>query len=200
MLLGRFHCKPQVLWIRSKTRLASLNKFFRNYSQISQYLLTHSCGGWSDSVKATLACTFQKRGCIQPSFKIIQGVQNAEILYKIQGILNMGRIYNQSPTVLDLRIEKRPHLRLIVLLFNSKLVLPSRQIQFNSFLSAFNSKSKRGDNLIVYKSIPDFTRLCPSLDQSNPWLLGFSEAEGSFFISFKKKIALMYNFRSVKRA
>jgi hypothetical protein len=99
----------------------------------------------------------------------------------------MGRISNKSPTVLTLNFENRPHLRLIVLFFNSKLVLPSRKIQFEKFLAAFNSKSKSGEIIIPYEAFPDFTRLCPSLDQTNPWFMGFSEAEGSFSISISSK-------------
>jgi hypothetical protein len=72
-----------------------------------------------------------------------------------------------------------------VLLFNTKLVLPARHTQFERFLSVFNSKRKPGVIFIPYKILPDFTRLCPSLDIKNSWLMGFTEAEGCFSISIR---------------
>jgi len=62
------------------------------------------------------------------------------------------------------------------LLFNGNIVLPSRKIQFLKFISAYNSL--RNSSSIVYNNQNNW----PSLN--NTWLLGFTEAEGCFTISF----------------
>ena len=86
----------------------------------------------------------------------------------------MGQVIKQGPRVYRLIIQKKEYIRLIILLFNGNLVLPSRKIQFNKFLIAYNNKT---DIPIQYITKTN------SITLSNSWLLGFTEAEGCFTIS-----------------
>nr|YP_203336.1 orf271 [Zancudomyces culisetae]AAW49503.1 orf271 [Zancudomyces culisetae] len=113
------------------------------------------------------------------SFILIQGIDNIELLKTIQTTLNMGNLIKQGPRVYRLIIQKREDLRLLILLFNGNLILPSRKVQFNLFLLNFNSKSlKKKDYTIIPYLL---SNNLPSLN--NTWLLGFTEAEGCFTIS-----------------
>lgn len=99
-------------------------------------------------------------------------------------------------------VQKRSDIALIILLFNGNLVLPSRKVQFikwyaqflkgpaaklpdtmkeqlSCLLTPFNEKMQPDSQAIP--TIPKEPNL-PSLD--NNWLLGFTEAEGCFTISF----------------
>lgn len=108
------------------------------------------------------------------SFILVQGKENVALLTHIKDIQKKGNIIKQGPRVYRLIIQKKDHLRLIIHLFNGNLFLPSRKIQFNLFLLAYNNKS-----LVPIEYIISHNTL--SLD--NSWILGFTEAEGCFTIS-----------------
>lgn len=110
------------------------------------------------------------------SFILIQGVDNVDILHKIKNTLNMGSIIKQGPRVYRLIVNVREDIRLLILLFNGNIILPSRKSQFHLFLTAFNAL-KRNNEPISYLT----SNLKPTLDDL--WLLGFTEAEGCFTVS-----------------
>lgn len=116
------------------------------------------------------------------SFILVQGNSNLNLLIYIQSKLQMGQIIKQGPRVHRLIINKIEHIRLIILLFNGNILLPSRKTQFNKFLIAFNNKGLKLKNDQPIQYIINSS----SISLSNPWLLGFTEAEGCFSISFLK--------------
>ena len=120
------------------------------------------------------------------SFILTQGAINVNLLYLIQKNLNMGNIIKQGPRVFRFVINKKEHIRLIILLFNGNIILPSRKTQFNQFLIAYNQKNIPIDYILNNSTI--------SLD--NPWLLGFTEAEGCFTISLLNN-SLAYRTRFI---
>ena len=111
------------------------------------------------------------------SFILIQGNININLLTYIQNKLKMGNIIKQGPRVHRLIINKKEHIRLIILLFNGNILLPTRKTQFNKFLIAFNNKIDHPIEYIINSN---------HISLSNPWLLGFTEAEGCFTISLLK--------------
>lgn len=114
------------------------------------------------------------------SFILVQGTLNLGVLQQIRDTLNMGQIIKQGPRVYRQIIQKKEYIRQIILLFNGNIILPSRKIQFNKFLNAFNLKAPQSVGSIPISYIT--TTKYITLD--NPWLLGFTEAEGCFTISF----------------
>ena len=122
------------------------------------------------------------------SFILIQGNSNLNLLTKIQNKLQMGNIIKQGPRVHRLIINRREHIKLIILLFNGNILLPSRKIQFNKFLTAFNLNHNKSHHNGVTPSVGDPQEIKYIINKcnvslSNPWLLGFTEAEGCFTIS-----------------
>ena len=108
------------------------------------------------------------------SFILIQSNKNINLLYKIHNNLKLGHIIKQSSRISRLIIQKKEEIKLIILLFNGNIVLPSRKKQFNIFINKFIEKNKYDIKYINNNNYP-------SLD--NLWLLGFTEAEGCFTIS-----------------
>lgn len=100
----------------------------------------------------------------------------------------MGSVIAQGKRVYRFIVYKREHIELLIHLFNGNLVLPSRKTQFALFVNAFNAKNQSTLNLdsdslkeskrIEYRA----SSVLPCLE--NQWLLGFTEAEGCFTISF----------------
>lgn len=111
-------------------------------------------------------------------FILTQGRANIGILENILHRLKLGRISRLSSRVAKLVIQKTEEIKLIVLLFNGNIVLPSRKKQFEEFFSKFSKKKKLN---LLYSNNSNL----PSL--FNTWLLGFIEAEGCFNISFLLK-------------
>lgn len=112
------------------------------------------------------------------SFVLIQGVANVELLYRVQKILRIGNIIKQGPRVYRLITSRRDDLQLILLLFNGNVVLPTRKVQFHKFLTAYNKLGRLLTGPVTY--LP--SSVLPSLEDR--WILGFTEAEGCFTISF----------------
>lgn len=117
--------------------------------------------------------TINKRN--ELSFILIQGAANKIILENIQKQLSLGHIISQNSRVYRLIIQKKIEIELILDLFNGNIVLPTRKKQFEKFYSAFFEKNKSlNKNYLNNKNLPS---------ADNPWLLGFTEAEGCFTIS-----------------
>lgn len=112
------------------------------------------------------------------SFIITQGggAEGKDILYKIKKTLGFGTVIKQGPRTYRFIVRKRQEIRLIILLFNGNLVLPSRKIIFNAFLNEYNLKKK-----VEQIEYLNSNNIVPSL--SNTWILGFTEAEGCFTVS-----------------
>nr|AKZ21147.1 LAGLIDADG homing endonuclease [Prasiola crispa] len=110
------------------------------------------------------------------SFIITQGQCNKEILFQIQKNLNMGNILKQGPRVYRLIIHKKVYIELIIFLFNGNIILPSKKVQFNKFLSVYNKKP--------FSQVIPYVSSTLRIDLDNTWFLGFTEAEGCFSISF----------------
>lgn len=113
------------------------------------------------------------------SYILIQGEDNKEILYIIANTQGFGRIIKQGPRVWRYIVESREDQAIQVQLFNGNQVQESRRIQFKRFQTAFNVKQVK-NNLPTIKYLSN--KVLISLDTC--WLLGFTEAEGCFTISF----------------
>lgn len=113
------------------------------------------------------------------SFILIQGAANKILLDKVHEILFLGHIIKQSSRVYRLIIQKKAEVKLIILLFNGNIVLPSRKIQFSKFISKYNEKNNENEkiNYINDNNYPS---------NETAWLLGFAEAEGCFTVSLLK--------------
>ena len=74
-------------------------------------------------------------------FVITQNNYNIEILHEIQRGLGVGRVIIQSKALNASRytVQDQIGLSLIVSLFNGNLILPSRQIGFEKFITGYNN-------------------------------------------------------------
>ena len=124
------------------------------------------------------------------AFVLIQGEASLPVLKTIKEKLGMGRIIKQGKRVFRFIIEKRDEIQLIIYLFNGNLVLASRKTQFKKFFDCFLEKrnKKKGPwllDFVCFKGKPVFYLNRFNIPSpSSLWLLGFTEAEGCFTISF----------------
>lgn len=115
------------------------------------------------------------------SFVITQATDDEQILKLIQEKLAFGRVIKQGKRSSRYIVEDKKGLELINSLFNGNIVLPSKQQSFNEFLHLYNQKVSKG-KILLDKIVPVKSNILPSL--SNNWLVGFTDAEGCFTVSF----------------
>lgn len=114
-------------------------------------------------------------------FILVQGSVNKVLLDNVYSILRLGRVLKQGIRTHRLVIQRREQLELILILFNGNIMLPSKKTQFNKFFDAFYKKKQiNGGQALAYVK----TNIRPS--KFDAWLLGFTEAEGSFSASLLK--------------
>jgi hypothetical protein len=123
-----------------------------------------------------------RSGTAALQFVITQATEDIQILYYIQETLGFGKVIKQGERTSRYIVQDINNLYLIILLFNGNIVLPTRKIRFNSFLSKFNEKVGKGKIKSLIPINPINSNLLPSLN--NSWLSGFTDAEGCFTCSF----------------
>ena len=109
-------------------------------------------------------------------FKITQSSYDVSILYFIKERLGFGqvRVQDKLQNTHHFRVRDKTNLLKIITLFNGRLILEKRRVQFNKWLTAFNLKYKMSVDILQH-------HLEPAL--SNAWLSGFTDAEGCFTFS-----------------
>ena len=131
-------------------------------------------------------------------FVITQSSTDIKILEYIQQNLGIGSVIKQGKRTHRFIIQDILGIYIILLIFNGNLVLPTRRKNFLNFLNKFNSKVYSGKiKNTLFPSLPSKDRnICPSLD--NPWISGFTDAEGCFTVSlFNRMTAPYFNFRFI---
>lgn len=131
------------------------------------------------------------------TFKIAQSTSNLRLLYFIKSNLECGQINLKSgKNMAEFRIRRRDILiNVIVPIFKKHHLYSTKIFYFQQFEKALeilennslctNQKNKALQNL--KQSIPPINYISPNWFEkpSNDWIYGFTEAEGSFFLTCK---------------
>lgn len=136
--------------------------------------------------------TVAKRGDLH--FVVTQSTEDVNVLNYIMNSLGFGNVIKQSIKSNTHRfiVQDRANLVLISLIFNGNMVFPTRANRFNTFLSALNEKLlKHGQSIIV----PIYATVLPTL--TDYWLVGITDAEGSFTCSILSNSSSAYRFRYI---
>jgi hypothetical protein len=113
----------------------------------------------------------------------------------IQNILGIEKVIKQSSTRFysQLRcqssrfvIQDKKGLFIIANLFNYNLITHNKITQFRNFLSILNNYNQKGNKISpVIETIQSNSKILPTLKDA--WLSGFTDSEGCFSVSIKKK-------------
>lgn len=124
------------------------------------------------------------------TFKLTQSVYNGRILYYIKSKLGYGSVTKDGPNLLQYRIRDKEVLKnRIIPIFDSYPLHSSKYYSYSLFKEAlFSEDYKHIDRLKpLFKTMPlDYTSPHTNIPSKN-WIIGFIEAEGSFFIVDKDK-------------
>lgn len=194
------------------------NKYKDNQEWFKQWLVGIVDGDGS----FTISCSNQKWTL---EFKVAQSTYNLRMLYYIKKMLGVGVVYvEKGNNKGSYRLRNLEHIRKYVIpIFEQYPLLTSKFYKYELFREAVKiltdkdlTKSEKNDKLLLLqdvKSIPEnyFSPRWASLNNSvstkqeaikvvsKAWLVGFTEAEGSFFIRKKDQGRYAHAFRITKK-
>ena len=137
------------------------------------------------------------------TYKLSQKSNNAQVLYYIKSQLGVGEVVHEKSGMSTYRIRRQNHLaNIIIPLFDSYPLKTSKLIDFFKFKQALqfisNTELSQEEKIKELKKIKE----CPFLYEQNKfqikfnkaWLIGFIEAEGSFYITKKDSKRYVHGF------
>lgn len=165
-------------YVKSKTYLP-------NYSLPSYNFLTWFIG-FSEG-----DCSFVVNNRGDLAFIITQSTTDLKVLYFIQETLGFGKVISQSVKTSRYVTQCKREIEIIISIFNSNTLLPTRQDKLEKFITAFNIWASKGtirlEPITLIKNC-----IKPSL--YNSWLAGFTDAEGCFTCSIRDKKGFSFNY------
>lgn len=127
------------------------------------------------------------------SFVITQDSRDKQVLDFIKEQLNMGKVINQGKTTSRFIIQDKLGLYLISLIFNGNIRTPGKLNSFEEFLNIFNNNLKKPSRKLkefglsndIFENIK-FINKTKDITLNDNWLVGFTDSEGCFHVSFSK--------------
>lgn len=138
------------------------------------------------------------------TYKLSQKSNNAQVLYYIKSQLGIGQILHEKTGMSTYIIRKEKNLSdILIPLFNSYPLKTSKLIDFYKFQQALqillNSKKSLEEKfneieIIKEKKFVLLNNEFSNINFNKAWLVGFIEAEGSFYITKKDSKRLVHGF------
>ena len=127
-------------------------------------------------------------------FVITQDSRDKQVLEFIKTELNMGKVITQGKTTSRFIIQDKLGLYLIYLIFNGNIRTPGKLISFEENLTIFNKKLKKTSRKLkefeldnaIFENI-NFINKTKDITLEDNWLVGFTDSEGCFHVSFSKR-------------
>lgn len=139
------------------------------------------------------------------TFKISQKSNNIQVLHYIKKELGRGSIKIDKNGMADFLIRDRKSLQSIVAIFDQYPLLTSKEYDYILFKRALDlannnnlSQEEKINMINNFSPIPtDYIASSWKLNKNPitlPWLVGFIEAEGSFYLTWKSENRLVHGF------
>ena len=166
---------------------AKYNNYLPQNTSPSTYFLTWFIG----FTEGDGSFIINKRGDL--AFVITQSTTNIGVLYYIKETLGFGKVISQSVKTKFSRYvtQSKKEIEVLISIFNSNIILPTRQKKLETFIEGFNNWANKG-NIKLEPVVFINNVILPSL--SNSWLAGFTDAEGCFTCSIGDKKGFSYNY------
>lgn len=159
--------------------------------------------GFTDG-DGTFSMTKGKNGIYQFTFKITQSIYNYRVLYFIKKTLGFGSITKDGHNLVQYRIRDTKVLKEIILpIFDSYALHTSKHYSYSLWKEALLGNSEIRDfnkNLCkisgtrgIFKNPYDYKSPHNKIPTKS-WIIGFVEAEGSFFLVRKDSTRVVHSF------
>lgn len=161
---------------------------------VEHFLFNEWLVGFTDG-DGTFIITKGKNGSYQFTFKITQSVYNYRALYFIKKQLGYGSITKDGKNLIQYRIRDTKILKEVIIpIFDNYLLHTSKYYSYNLWKEALLNPEIRDLNKSKFKCMPkDYKSPNTNIPTKN-WILGFVEAEGSFFFSKKDNMRIVHSF------
>lgn len=216
--LGRFN--PYFAGVESYDHSKSVNKakYYESLENFHQWLVGFTDGDGSFTIYRA------KEGKWLLFFKLGQSTYNLRILYFIKKQLGVGSVnLGSNNTVGDFRIRDRKSIGSVIIpIFDKYPLLTSKYYEYHKFRKAYDIlnnpdlSTKEKDNLLLElksQSVPEgyispaWVKVNNKVDNTNEaklvmskyWLVGFTEAEGSFYLVSKEATRMVHAFELTQK-
>ena len=130
-----------------------------------------------------------KNGSWSFTFGIGQGVYNARLLFYIKRVLGYGSVTKSGVGELKFRVRDSKVLKEVIIpIFDSYMLHTSKCYHYELWKEALLNPNLRIHNKMLMETIPDDYKSPHSSVPTKNWIVGFIEAEGSFYL-VKKSVA-----------
>lgn len=205
------------LQIYDHSKSVNKSKFNENIDNFHQWLVGFTDGDGSFTIYRA------KEGKWILFFKIGQSSYNLRVLYFIKNKLGVGSVNLQSNNNGDFRIRDRKSIGSVIIpIFDKYPLLTSKYYEYQKFRKAYhilnnpNLSSKEKDNLLLdlKSQIVSEGYISPGWEKVNYivnntyeaklviskyWLVGFTEAEGSFYLVSKEATRIVHAFELTQK-
>ena len=204
--------------IHDHTRWINKSKYYENKDNFHQWLVGFTDGDGSFTIYRS------KDGKWTLFFKLTQSTYNLRLLYFVKTQLGFGSVsINTNNINADFRIRDRKTIGSVILpIFDKYPLLTSKYYSYYKFREAYhilennNLTNQEKDRLLldlINKQMPD-NYVSPAwevvnfevnntneakLVMSKYWLIGFTEAEGSFYLVSKTSIRIVHAFEITQK-
>ena len=124
-----------------------------------------------------------KNGSWSFTFGIGQGVYNARLLFYIKRVLGYGSVTKSGVGELKFRVRDSKVLKEVIIpIFDSYMLHTSKCYHYELWKEALLNPNLRVHNKKLMETIPDDYKSPHSSIPTKNWIVGFIEAEGSFYL------------------
>lgn len=135
------------------------------------------------------------RGYWQFDFNISQSTYNGQVLHYIKKIVGCGSVKDSGKHMLKFRIrDKNLLINKILPIVDSYPLHTSKQYKYNLWKQALLNPNLCEQNALKMKTIPSDFGSSNHKIPTKQWIIGFTEAEGSFFLVQKSPTRLVHTF------
>ena len=150
--------------------------------------------GFTDG-DGTFSMTKSQNGSWQFTYKLTQSRYNGRILHYIKKNLGYGSITNDGLDLIQFRIRDTEVLKnVIVPIFDTYKLHTSKYYQYNLWKTALFNPDLRDEIKVLFKQKPEGFLSPNSAIPTRAWIIGFVEAEGSFFLVKKDASRIVHAF------
>jgi len=208
---------PSYNQIHDHSKSVNKSKYYENINNFYQWLVGFTDGDGSFSIIRV------SEGKWTLFFKISQSSYNLRVLYFIKKQLGVGSVHVEASYKADFRIRDRKTIGSVIIpIFDKYPLLTSKYYEYRKFRKAYDIltnpelSTKEKDNLLLELK----TQIIPTdyispawgklnykvnnindakLVMSKYWLVGFTEAEGSFYLVNKEPTRIVHGFEITQK-
>lgn len=161
---------------------------------VGPFLFNEWLVGFTDG-DGTFSMTKDKKDNYQFTFKLTQSNYNYRILYYIKKQIGYGSITKDGPNYVQYIIRDTKILKsTIIPIFDNYQLHTSKHYYYTLWKEALLNSQIRDINKSKFNNLPINYKSPHSNIPTKNWIIGFIEAEGSFYFSKKDNLRIVHSF------